>query len=74
MEHTQHIPRADFKALAVSEAFALGQIEKLSPQLRRAARFVLDNPGEVATRSLRHIAQTANIPAATYSRLASAVG
>lgn len=50
------------------------RIEGLSPQLRRAARFVVDNPGEVATRSLRHIAQVADLPPPTFSRLARAVG
>ncbi|MEM7544596.1 MAG: MurR/RpiR family transcriptional regulator [Pseudomonadota bacterium] len=50
------------------------RIEGLSPQLRRAARFVVDNPGEVATRSLRHVAQAANLPPPTFSRMARAVG
>lgn len=56
------------------EALSPHRIEGLSPQLRRAARFVVDNPGEVATRSLRHIAQEANLPPPTFSRLARAVG
>jgi len=50
------------------------KLQTLSPQLRRAARFVSDNPGEVATRSLRHVAQEANLPAPTFSRLARAMG
>lgn len=58
----------------MSEALAPHRIERLSPQLRRAARFVVDNPGEVATRSLRHVAQEAELPAPTFSRLARAIG
>ena len=46
----------------------------LSPQLKRAARFVLDNPDEVATHSLRHIAREAKLPPTTFSRLARAIG
>lgn len=45
----------------------------LSPQLKLAARFVLDYPDEVATRSLRHIAREARLPPTTFSRLARAV-
>ena len=46
----------------------------LSPQLKRAARFVLDHPDEVATRSLRHIAREAQLPPTTFSRMARAIG
>lgn len=53
------------------DAETLGE---LSPQLRRAARFVLDNPDEVATRSLRQVARAANLPPPTFSRLARAIG
>lgn len=56
------------------EALSPRRIEGLSPQLRRAARFVVDNPGEVATRSLRHVAHAAGLPPPTFSRLARAVG
>jgi len=58
----------------MAEALAPDRIEALSPQLRRAARFVVDNPDEVATRSLRHIAEISNLPPPTFSRLARAVG
>lgn len=46
----------------------------LSPQLKRAAQFMLDNPDEVATQSLRHVAKQADLPPPTFSRLARAVG
>lgn len=70
----QHISQPIAKDIEMSEALAPHRIERLSPQLRRAAKFVADNPGEVATRSLRHIAQEAEIPAPTFSRLARAIG
>ncbi|MDE2791302.1 MAG: MurR/RpiR family transcriptional regulator [Paracoccaceae bacterium] len=49
-------------------------LQALSPQLRRAAQYVVENPGEVATRSQRSIARTTNLPAPTFTRMARAVG
>jgi len=50
------------------------KLQALSPQLRKAARYVVDNPGEVATRSQRQIADIAQLPAPTFTRLARAIG
>lgn len=50
------------------------RLQGLSPQLRRAARFVVENPGDIATRSQRHVAEVANLPAPTFTRLARAIG
>lgn len=50
------------------------RLQGLSPQLRRAARFVVEHPGDIATRSQRHVAQVSNLPAPTFTRLARAVG
>jgi DNA-binding MurR/RpiR family transcriptional regulator len=50
------------------------RLHGLSPQLRRAARFVMENPGAVATRSQRHVAHAAGLPAPTFTRLAQAIG
>ena len=44
--------------------------DRLSPQLRKAARFLLDRPDDVALRSMRDVAKMANVPAATFVRLA----
>lgn len=46
----------------------------LSPQLQRAARFVAENPEEVATRSLRQLAASIDMSPPTFSRLAVALG
>ncbi len=51
-----------------------GKIQSLSPQLRKAARFVVENPGEIATRSQRFIAKSTDLPAPTFTRLARAMG
>jgi DNA-binding MurR/RpiR family transcriptional regulator len=46
----------------------------LSPQLRRAARYVSEHPEDVAMRSLRQVAKTSGLNPPTYSRLARAIG
>ena len=46
----------------------------LSPQLRRAARYVIEHPGEIATRSQRHVATVSNLPPPTFTRLSRAIG
>lgn len=46
----------------------------LSAKLRTAADFVAENPVEVASRSLRSVAQTSGVSPATFSRLARALG
>lgn len=46
----------------------------LSPQVRKAAGYVLENPGDVATLSMRKIAAAAQVPPPTLPRLAQALG
>ncbi|MEM7169827.1 MAG: MurR/RpiR family transcriptional regulator [Pseudomonadota bacterium] len=46
----------------------------LSPQLRKAATFILENPGDVATLSMRKVAAAADVPPPTLPRLAQALG
>ena len=45
----------------------------LSPQLKLAAQFVTRHPEQVATRSLRWIANESDLPPPTFSRLARAI-
>jgi len=49
------------------------QLEELSPQLLKAAQFISTHPYEVATRSLRYISKSANLPPPTFSRVAVAL-
>lgn len=50
------------------------KLQTLSPQLRRAARYVVEHPEEIATRSQRYIAEAASLSAPTLTRLAQAIG
>ena len=55
------------------EARIARRFDGLSPQLRRAASYVLEHPDEVASRSLRQISRAAEIAPPTLSRLARAL-
>ena len=46
----------------------------LSPQLRRAAAYLLENPGDVATLSMRKVASNADVPLPNFDRLAKEIG
>ncbi len=50
------------------------ELEAMSPQLRKAAAFVLDHPGEVGLASVRELAAAADVKPNTLVRLARAVG
>jgi DNA-binding MurR/RpiR family transcriptional regulator len=51
-----------------------GLFESLSPQLRKAARYLLDHPDDVALCSMRDVAQAAKLPSVTFVRLSRALG
>jgi DNA-binding MurR/RpiR family transcriptional regulator len=51
-----------------------GELGELSPQVRRAAAYLLDNPGEIAVTSMRGIADAAGVKPNTLVRLARAIG
>lgn len=46
----------------------------LSPQLRRAARYLIERPDEIAFTSMRQLAERADVQPATIVRLAQAIG
>lgn len=64
-------PGADPTAILAALA---GSLSELSPQVRRAANYVLDNPGEIAVTSMRGIAEAADVKPNTLVRMARAVG
>lgn len=51
-----------------------GAYAALSDKLQIAAKFVAENPVDIATRSLRSVASTSGVSPATFSRLARALG
>lgn len=51
-----------------------GEFSRLSPQLRRAARYVIDHPDDVALYSMRQLAGHADVHPSTMVRLARELG
>ncbi len=58
---------------AVLEALAT-EIENLTPETRKAAAYVLENPNDVSVSSIREIAEAANVKPNTLVRMARSVG
>ena len=46
----------------------------MSPRVRQAARYLMDNPNEIGVSSMRQIAHAANVPPNTLVRMAKAIG
>lgn len=53
---------------------AAARLERLSPRLQQAARYVTDHPREIALNSMRAVAKELNVAPATMLRLARALG
>lgn len=49
-------------------------IGKLTPQVRKAASYILENPNDVGVSSIREIAQAANVKPNTFVRMAQSIG
>lgn len=62
----------------IDSSYLLAQLREafpgLSPQLRQAARYLLDRPDEVALNSMRRLAASAGVQPATMVRLAQRMG
>jgi len=50
------------------------ELESLTPQTRKAATYVLENPNDVGVSSIREIAEAANVKPDTFMRMARSVG
>ncbi len=66
-----NVPTADVDALLERLA---GEMEEMSPQLRKAAAYVLDHPIDVGFASVRELADAAAVKPNTLVRMARAVG
>ncbi|GAA0774631.1 MurR/RpiR family transcriptional regulator [Roseibium denhamense] len=69
-----NVPKTDSIAPAdVLETLA-SELEELTPELRKAASYVLDNPNDVSVSSIREIADAAGVKPNTFVRMARSVG
>ena len=70
-----NIPKNDSDSL---DQAVVGRLQEalpaMSPQLRKAARYVLDNPNDVGVSSIREIAEAAEVTANSLVRMARAAG
>lgn len=71
MKDGGHLASASPEALI---AHMQAELASLSPRIRVAARYLLDNPNEIAVSSMRQVAQAADVPPNTLVRLAQALG
>ena len=51
-----------------------GELESLTPETRKAASYVLENPNDVSISSIREIAEAADVKPNTFVRMARSVG
>ena len=49
-------------------------IDSFSPELKKAAAYVIDNPNDIGVSSIREISDSANVTPNTYVRLAKSIG
>ena len=68
-----NVPNTDFASGQVLEALA-AQLPELTPETRKAAAYVLENPNDVSVSSIREIAAAANVKPNTFVRMARTVG
>lgn len=66
------VPQPDEAGPAAARLMAA--LSELSPQLRKAAEYVLDNPKDVGVSSIREIADAAQVKPNTLVRMARAIG
>ena len=69
-----NVPKADLKApQEVLDELAI-ELEELTPELKKAASYVLENPNDVGVSSIREIADAAGVKPNTFVRMARSVG
>ncbi len=69
-----NVPYSDLRdPAAVLEALANG-LDTLSPEARKAATYVIENPNDVGVSSIREIAEAADVKPNTFVRLARSFG
>jgi len=50
------------------------QLDNLTPEMRKAAAYILENPNDVCVSSIREIAEAANVKPNTFVRMARTIG
>lgn len=74
MMNDMNIPHGNELAPATVLEQLAGQLPELTPELRKAASYVLDNPNDVSVSSIREIAEAAKVKPNTFVRMARMAG
>jgi DNA-binding MurR/RpiR family transcriptional regulator len=69
-----NVPNSDLKAPQEVLDDLASELEELTPELRKAASYVLENPNDVGVSSIREIADAAGVKPNTFVRMARSVG
>ncbi|MBO6757294.1 MAG: MurR/RpiR family transcriptional regulator [Roseibium sp.] len=69
-----NVPKTDLKAPREVLDDLVAEFDELTPELRKAASYVLENPNDVGVSSIREIAEAAGVKPNTFVRMARSVG
>lgn len=69
-----NVPKSDLKPPQEVLDELASELEELTPELRKAASYVLENPNDVGVSSIREIADAAGVKPNTFVRMARSVG
>jgi len=69
-----NVPKNNFDAPQDVLDALMKELDELTPELRKAASYVLDNPNDVGVSSIREIADAAGVKPNTFVRMARSVG
>ncbi len=72
--NNMNVPKSNFPASQEVLDDLTAQFESLTPELRKAAAYVLENPNDVGVSSIREIAELANVKPNSFVRMARSVG
>ena len=72
--NNMNVPRSSFPQPRELLRDLAGGLDTLTPEVRKAAAYVLENPNDVSVSSIREISDAANVKPNTFVRLARSVG
>ncbi len=69
-----NVPETDFTAPDALLGHLSDNFESFSPQLRKAAQYILENPNDISVSSIREISDAAKVSPNTFVRMARSIG
>ena len=72
--NNMNVPKYNYPAPQIVLEDLGNQLEALTPEMRKAAAYVLENPNDVSVSSIREISEAANVKPNTFVRMARSIG